>query len=1527
MKKTWTFVAITLILFAADAVAQCAGRTVYFQLPYDWDKTRIYYQWDSNQSLNLTQSNDGEWLVATFPANMNNDQGNHNFSFANTGGDGGTKNWIGPNDFNRSGNAGVAGNFQCNTHLGPTGELYIMEDPRNPGKTYWSTTKPKINYFYFLPPRDNEWKKKTPHIAFPMLNRVEPMELDFNRCGWYRKVYFLEEPPNEPVLIYLGPTNRFDQIGFGGLDDDPADWEGGAPPPFNIYERFQTLNSDKIFFIPDSGAIGWRTSDIGIPYQSDRCNYQMAAIIYDTHETLIAAFADRTSEANTGIRRGIVMPTLVKNAAGVPKMQFSTGKNGWDATSFQEAFNCTRGKNAMVCYDMPFARDNMGLWTFDSEKLCLDGTQNNDCSNSGGSSHGFFPDRLNGIPGFARRGIDDVPPLNENCSYATCPSCANRVQAETGARLTSDLYCHDRGLRGSRPNCGTPYGEGDFSNGDNPAVWDWGSASFERPSMLSLHGSQDRNEYFCFETHATFTYEKGQEFFFRGDDDIWVFINNNLVIDLGGAHMAAPGYVHLDSIGVAGSRWSGGSRLVEGNEYPLDIFFCDRRRTMSNARISTNMYISQENGLFVKQGDGTNVPAEVCLKQSKGGTCESLLGGNMGESELCGARVGHMLEFHVVNRKGDESYPLDANQEYCISEGAELICFGGIRVNTVNGTVRVEVSKISGLVGTQIIKAEVKDSYAASMNPAPDPVEVARFSVKTAVQMVWGSVRHTIQGANITNVCRKTNEAVTGRLVPICIAGGTWSDNSNKHTFIIDPEASAGVQFMLAQAGLRNNEAKVELEIYLDASGERKVNRLDTMFTIPANGLLILWVKGGYLQIPDTYTYTINVQGSKEEHVELKTYLPRLRWVNSDNPSIAIPDGENKGSMRNENGRIAPVWIGEKINRSLVAYDPSDGKICDVCNFDLRAEAFAWKDGDENDRLPETDDNLMTFGGLRSPRGIVNGVAHIDFSGKIKVIGNDYARVKIRGLSNSETPGTFIFWDSLQFKEPPIPYPSKVELYDSNGDGIGDSLVIVYSRGFDKDSLPSELEVFWGTDTLRFGIGDSVPVKNDRYEFHPPSSTTANLEFWEPYIKKAAGSKDIRDRNAAADKEAGFGVIDTIVIAGRDFSEVIRTRGEGSIVNWATFEDEDVDGNPLTIHLPATMGIKEKMPAIIISARYLAGDESGCGSSSRLPCSDRITLEFSEPVVSVEGKNTEDYKNPFAYMLRNRGKTEFEPLESRYLPKYMKWRIGGKNIIPAEEGDSIVSLTFENYRDPSGDTTNTPIAGDSVKFSAAKPFLADLEGNTANPREIGRQIEGRNRFTVDKIAIGIANLGNETLIESIRSIFDSLGISAEAEALFAKSRPIEILPVPDGWAARNVGERYGGTVGLMFKPDISNTIDELESSWGISIPDSAITFHVRSFYHTNLGAFVVNRELPVVRCDDAIFPPGPEGKPSCRASKSGIYVAWNLKDSKGRWAGTGAYVGLHDFRWEVNYGNIGESFDKVERQVEMFGVRRVKSRK
>jgi fibro-slime domain-containing protein len=87
---------------------------------------------------------------------------------------------------------------------------------------------------------------------------------------------------------------------------------------------------------------------------------------------------------------------------------------------------------------------------------------------------------------------------------------------------------------------------------------------------------------FTTELHAEFRYGGGEEFTFIGDDDVWVFMNGKLAIDLGGLHPPATGTIKLDTQAAA-------LGLSPGSTYKLDLFQAERRTAGSTFRVDTNL--------------------------------------------------------------------------------------------------------------------------------------------------------------------------------------------------------------------------------------------------------------------------------------------------------------------------------------------------------------------------------------------------------------------------------------------------------------------------------------------------------------------------------------------------------------------------------------------------------------------------------------------------------------------------------------------------------------------------------------------------------------------------------------------------------------------------------------------------------------------------------------------------------------------------------------------------------------------------
>ena len=116
-----------------------------------------------------------------------------------------------------------------------------------------------------------------------------------------------------------------------------------------------------------------------------------------------------------------------------------------------------------------------------------------------------------------------------------------------------------------------------------------GMYSFNPGGFFPLDGQGFGNEWsvrspwshnfgFTMEMHRTFIKVPGLSFTFGGDDDIWLFINDRLVMDLGGPHWYKWFQVNLDDLG-----------LTDGQTYKFDFFYAERHSDGSSCDISTNI--------------------------------------------------------------------------------------------------------------------------------------------------------------------------------------------------------------------------------------------------------------------------------------------------------------------------------------------------------------------------------------------------------------------------------------------------------------------------------------------------------------------------------------------------------------------------------------------------------------------------------------------------------------------------------------------------------------------------------------------------------------------------------------------------------------------------------------------------------------------------------------------------------------------------------------------------------------------------
>jgi fibro-slime domain-containing protein len=116
-----------------------------------------------------------------------------------------------------------------------------------------------------------------------------------------------------------------------------------------------------------------------------------------------------------------------------------------------------------------------------------------------------------------------------------------------------------------------------------------------------LFGNQGlpHNYHFTVELHGTTTIHGDETFTFAGDDDLWMFINHHLAIDLGGVHPTETETVDFSQPDVQAALG-----IVPGGNYPIDIFYAERHTVASDFVIQTELEVIPEPGTALLLGGG-----------------------------------------------------------------------------------------------------------------------------------------------------------------------------------------------------------------------------------------------------------------------------------------------------------------------------------------------------------------------------------------------------------------------------------------------------------------------------------------------------------------------------------------------------------------------------------------------------------------------------------------------------------------------------------------------------------------------------------------------------------------------------------------------------------------------------------------------------------------------------------------------------------------------------------------------------------
>ena len=182
--------------------------------------------------------------------------------------------------------------------------------------------------------------------------------------------------------------------------------------------------------------------------------------------------------------------------------------------------------------------------------------------------------------------VKDVLAADQKPEYSAAPTSPFMDLAVNGdaanGQQTTDKAHFDQWYRAT-PNVNKPYIIYFYFEPSNGVLTFQSTAFF--PLDAAGWGNTPRQQHnfgFTTEVHTQFNYKGLETFAFTGDDDLWVFINHKLAIDLGGLHPQKSKTISLDAEAAK-------LGITIGGTYDLDLFHAERHTSASNFRVDTNL--------------------------------------------------------------------------------------------------------------------------------------------------------------------------------------------------------------------------------------------------------------------------------------------------------------------------------------------------------------------------------------------------------------------------------------------------------------------------------------------------------------------------------------------------------------------------------------------------------------------------------------------------------------------------------------------------------------------------------------------------------------------------------------------------------------------------------------------------------------------------------------------------------------------------------------------------------------------------
>jgi fibro-slime domain-containing protein len=142
----------------------------------------------------------------------------------------------------------------------------------------------------------------------------------------------------------------------------------------------------------------------------------------------------------------------------------------------------------------------------------------------------------------------------------------------------------------------------------------------ESPPLQELPMTNGHNFGFTTEVHYFFVYQGDEVLRFAGDDDLWVFVDGRLCMDIGGIHPVEAGVMSFDPMVTDGTpprqaivdACIAALGLQVGKVYEVSIFHAERHVTQSNFTLTLDGFVTKHSECSDTCGDAIRTRFEFC---------------------------------------------------------------------------------------------------------------------------------------------------------------------------------------------------------------------------------------------------------------------------------------------------------------------------------------------------------------------------------------------------------------------------------------------------------------------------------------------------------------------------------------------------------------------------------------------------------------------------------------------------------------------------------------------------------------------------------------------------------------------------------------------------------------------------------------------------------------------------------------------------------------------------------------------------